>query len=230
MWSPHKLWTGQLNCVANVYCFSNPNSYCKPLFERHYKGRIENLYLSAVTVRKPLFERHYKEGLKNRTPPFAWTPLVKPSQRRCWKWQGRLHRDVSFDFPHWIFDYLSIAWVTVSGVGRNLQWGVETLSRILTSMLSLMMRLRKAIHTFVSEERKTYYNYSICRLYHQNPSVTIGLASIRGPAILRAGDTSFMMGSIHGGSRSHWYVQWRTQDLVKGGYAPSRQQTCAVFT
>ena len=43
-----------------------------------------------------------------------------------------------------------------SGAGRNFQWGgeVETLSRILTSMLSLTTQLRKAeIHTFVSEER-----------------------------------------------------------------------------
>ena len=40
--------------------------------------------------------------------------------------------------------------------------GVETLSRILTSMLSLMTRLRKAdIHTFVCEERKLYHNYSM---------------------------------------------------------------------
>ena len=40
--------------------------------------------------------------------------------------------------------------------------GVDTLSRILTSMLSLMTRLRKAdIHTVVSEERKLYHNSSM---------------------------------------------------------------------
>ena len=40
--------------------------------------------------------------------------------------------------------------------------GFETLSRILTSMLLLMTRLRKAeIHTSVSEKRKLYYNYGV---------------------------------------------------------------------
>ena len=37
----------------------------------------------------------------------------------------------------------------------------ETLSRILTSILSLMTRLRMAeIHSFVSEERKLHYHYT----------------------------------------------------------------------
>ena len=50
-----------------------------------------------------------------------------------------------------------------SGANWNFQRkGGKTFSRILTLMLSLMTRLRKTeIHTFVSEERKLNYNYSI---------------------------------------------------------------------
>ena len=79
--------------------------------------------------------------------------------------------------------------------------GFETLSRNLTSMLSLSMRLSKVeIHTFESEERKLYYNYSIivrC-LYHKNSSLTMqsitpkliaNYVSIRGLAVLHAGDS-----------------------------------------
>ena len=39
--------------------------------------------------------------------------------------------------------------------------GFKTLGRILTSMLSLVTQLRKAIHTYVSEERKLYHNYGM---------------------------------------------------------------------
>ena len=64
-----------------------------------------------------------------------------------------------------------------------------------------MTRLRKAeIHTFESEERKLYYNYSIivrC-LYHKNSSLTMqpitpkliaNYVSIRGLAVLHTGDS-----------------------------------------
>ena len=49
----HLNWTcGQGNCVAKIYCYSSPNSYCK------YHNRSQSLYLSA-TIGK---------GLKNRAP------------------------------------------------------------------------------------------------------------------------------------------------------------------
>ena len=38
---------------------------------------------------------------------------------------------------------------------------IKTLGRILTTMLSLMTRLRKAIHISVSKERKLHHNYSM---------------------------------------------------------------------
>ena len=76
---------------------------------------------------------------------------------------------------------------------------VETLGRILTSILSLMTRLRKVIHTFVSEERKLYHNYSVSPI----PQKLIANYSIRGLAVPRADDKSFVTGSIHGGIRSH---------------------------
>ena len=54
--------------------------------------------------------------------------------------------------------------------------GFETLGRILTSMLSFVTRLRKAeIHTFVSEERKLYDNYSMSPM----PQKLIASYSIR---------------------------------------------------
>ena len=79
--------------------------------------------------------------------------------------------------------------------------GVETLGQILTSMMSLMKRLRKAIHTFVSKERKLHHNYSTGM--SPIPQKFIANYSIRGLAVLRAGNRSFVTGSIHGGSRSH---------------------------
>ena len=74
------------------------------------------------------------------------------------------------------------------------------LSRILTSMLSL--NYDAVIHIFASKERKLYHNYSTSpiSLYHKNSSQTI---SIRGLAVPRAGDRSFVTSSIHGGNRSH---------------------------
>ena len=73
------------------------------------------------------------------------------------------------------------------------------LGRILTLMLSLMTRLRKAVHTFVSEERKLYHNYSISAI----PQKLIANFCVRGLAVPRAGDRSFVTGSIHDESRSH---------------------------
>ena len=88
----HINWTcGQGNCVAKVYYFSNPNSCCK------YHNRPYILYLS-VTI---------KYGLKYRAPPSNWTPPVMPLQGKMLKMTGRPHKDLSFDFPHWTFDYLS---------------------------------------------------------------------------------------------------------------------------
>ena len=77
--------------------------------------------------------------------------------------------------------------------------GVETLGRILTLMLSLMTRLLKAIHTFASEERKLYHSYSMSSI----PQKLTANYIIRGLAAPRAGDRSFVTGSIHGESRSH---------------------------
>ena len=74
--------------------------------------------------------------------------------------------------------------------------GVETLCQILTPMLSLMTRLGKAIYTFVSEERKLYHNYNMSPI----PPKLIAKYSIRRQAVPRAGDRSFVTGSIHGGS------------------------------
>ena len=62
-----------------------------------------------------------------------------------------------------------------------------------------MTRLRKAILTFVSEERKLHHNYSMSPI----PQKLIASYSIRGLAVPRAGDRSFVTGSIHGESRSH---------------------------
>ena len=62
-----------------------------------------------------------------------------------------------------------------------------------------MTRLRKAIHTFVNEKRKLYHNYSISPI----PQKLIASYGIRGLAVPRAGDTSFVTVSIHGGSQSH---------------------------
>ena len=96
--------------------------------------------------------------------------------------------------------------------------GVETLSRVLTSMLSLMTRLRKAeIHTFVSEERKLYYNYSMSHIpqklianyakYAAYPCIPQKLIAKyynkRVLTVPRAGDRSYVTGSIHGWTRSH---------------------------
>ena len=74
----------------------------------------------------------------------------------------------------------------------------ESLNRILTLMLSLMTRLRKTIHTFVSEERKRYHNYSASPV-PQTLVANYGLA-----VSARAGDRSFVTGSIHGKTRSHF--------------------------
>ena len=74
----------------------------------------------------------------------------------------------------------------------------EALSRILTSMLSLMTRLRKAVHTFVSKERKLYQNYSMSPIPQK-----IANCSLRGLTVSRPSHRSFMKGSIHGWSRSH---------------------------
>ena len=124
----------------------------------------------------------------------------------------------------------------LSGVGRNFQWGggVETLSRILTSMLSLLTRLRKATHTFVGEERKLYHNYSMSPI----PQKLIANYSILGLAVPRAGDRSFVTDSIHGGSRSHLiytvvhpgFGQGKGLNRGSGSVAPSRQRIFAVFT
>ena len=90
--------------------------------------------------------------------------------------------------------------------------GVDTLGRILFSVLLLMTRLRKAeIHTFVSEERKLYHN-SMSSI----PQKLIASYSIRGPAVLRARDRSFEMGSIHGGSRSHLTFRGVLRNLKRG--------------
>ena len=62
-----------------------------------------------------------------------------------------------------------------------------------------MTRLRKAIHIFVSEERKLYHNYNTSPI----PQKLIANYSIRGLAVPRAGDRSFVTDSIHGGSQSH---------------------------
>ena len=91
--------------------------------------------------------------------------------------------------------------------------GIETLSRILTSMLSLITRLRKAaIHIFVSEERKLYHNYSMSPI----PQKLIANCSIRGLMVPRAGDRSFVTGSIHGGSRSHLTYRVAHPEFGKG--------------
>ena len=60
------------------------------------------------------------------------------------------------------------------------------------------MRLRKAIRTFVSEERKLY-NYSMSSISQK----LIANYNLRGLTVPRAGDRSFVTGSIHGGSQSH---------------------------
>ena len=93
----------------------------------------------------------------------------------------------------------------------------ETLGRILTSMLSLMTRLRKAeIHTFVSEERKLYHNDSMSPI----PQKLIANYSIRGLAVPRAGDRSLVTDSIHGGSRSHF-----TYTVAHPGFGNGRNTT-----
>ena len=74
-----------------------------------------------------------------------------------------------------------------------------SLNRILTSMLSLMTRLRKTIYSFVSEERKLYHSYSTSPITQK----LIANYSIRGLAVPRAVDRSLVTGSIHGGSRLH---------------------------
>ena len=107
--------------------------------------------------------------------------------------------------------------------------GVETLNRILTSMLSLMTRLRKAIHSFVSEERKLYHDFSMSPI----PQKLITNDSIRGLAVPRAGDRPFVTSSIHGGTRSHLTYTVAHPGFGKrgsAGVAPSRQQIFAVFT
>ena len=114
--------------------------------------------------------------------------------------------------------------------------GVEILRRILTSMLSLMTRLCKVIHTFVSEERKLYHNYSISFIYL--PQKLIARYSILVLTVPRAGDRSFVTGSIHGGSRSRLRDTASHPGFGKegghhrgfGGVAPSSQQIFAIFT
>ena len=91
--------------------------------------------------------------------------------------------------------------------------GFETLSRILTSMLSPMTWLREAIHTFISEERKPYHNYSMSPV----PQKLIANYSIRGLTVPRAGDRSLVLVSIHGGSRSHMTYTVAHPEFGKGG-------------
>ena len=71
--------------------------------------------------------------------------------------------------------------------------GFETLSRILTSMLSLITRLRKVeIHTFVSEERKLYHNYSRPYCMSPTPQKLIASYSMRDLAVPHARDRCFV--------------------------------------
>ena len=65
-----------------------------------------------------------------------------------------------------------------------------------------MTRLRKATYTFVSEEPKLYHCHSYSDMSPIPPKF-IANYSIRGPAVPRACDTSFVMVLIYSGSRSH---------------------------
>ena len=86
-------WTcGQGNCVAKVYCFSNPTSCSK------YHNRPYSFYLSATVG----------EGLKNRAPPSNQTSPVMPQHGKMLKMTRTATQGVSPDFPHRIFDYLSV--------------------------------------------------------------------------------------------------------------------------
>ena len=67
------------------------------------------------------------------------------------------------------------------------------------------------------------------------PQKLIANYSLRGLAVPRAGDRSFVTGSIHSGSRSHLTYTVANPGFGEGaseilGYAPSRQQIFAVFT
>ena len=66
--------------------------------------------------------------------------------------------------------------------------GVEILSRILTSTCSLMTRLRKTIHTFVSEERRLYHNLLCSMSTIGLPQKLIANYSIRGLAVPRVAE------------------------------------------
>ena len=91
--------------------------------------------------------------------------------------------------------------------------GFETLNRILSSVSSLMRWLRKAIHIFVSKERKLYHNYSMSPI----PQTLIANYSIRDLAVPRAGDRSLVTGSIHGESRLHLTYTVAHPGFSKGG-------------
>ena len=92
-------------------------------------------------------------------------------------------------------------------------------------MMPLMTRLRQAIHTFVSKERKLYHNYSMSPM----PQKLIANYSIRGLAVPRAGDRSFLTGSIHGGSRSHLIYTEAHPGFGKGGAQPGLWREAATI-
>ena len=96
--------------------------------------------------------------------------------------------------------------------------GLKHLARISTSMLSLMTRLRKAIHTFVSEKRKLKHNYSTGISPIPQKLIANYSVGLRGLAVPRAGNRSFVTGLIHGESRSHLiYIVAHSEFGKEGG-------------